>query len=167
MPSFVIVEKCDGCKALDKTACQYICPNDLMVLESEPRPDGQKKAYNQEPDQCWECYNCVKICPQQAIEVRHYADIMPLGSSTIPLRGTDNIMWTIKFRDRRPSSGSSSPSGPRRKVPSIASRAKPCPATWPASRNPVSSPARPGLSSLHHSENSRRTLRYGSGKRIL
>jgi len=101
MPSFVIVEKCDGCKALDKTACQYICPNDLMVLEPEPRADGQKKAYNQEPDQCWECYNCVKICPQQAIEVRHYADIMPLGSSTIPLRGTDSIMWTIKFRDQK------------------------------------------------------------------
>src|SRR5665648_380325 len=78
MPSFVIVEKCDGCKALDKTACQYICPNDLMVLEPV-----QKLAYNQEPDQCWECYNCVKICPQQAIEVRHYADIMPLGLSLI------------------------------------------------------------------------------------
>ena len=77
MPSFVIVEKCDGCKALDKTACQYICPNDLMVLNAE-----SKKAFNQEPEQCWECYNCVKICPQQAIEVRHYADIMPLGSST-------------------------------------------------------------------------------------
>ena len=96
MPSFVIVEKCDGCKALDKTACQYICPNDLMVLEPV-----QKLAYNQEPEQCWECYNCVKICPQQAIEVRHYADIMPLGSSTIPLRGSDNIMWTIKFRDQK------------------------------------------------------------------
>jgi adenylylsulfate reductase subunit B len=94
MPSFVIAEKCDGCKALDKTACQYICPNDLMVLNAE-----SKKATNQEPEQCWECYNCVKICPQQAIEVRHYADIMPLGSSTIPLRGTDSIMWTIKFRD--------------------------------------------------------------------
>ncbi|MGQ9687234.1 MAG: adenylyl-sulfate reductase subunit beta [Desulfobaccales bacterium] len=94
MPSFVITEKCDGCKALDRTACQYICPNDLMVLDHE-----KKKAYNQEPDQCWECFNCVKICPQQAIEVRHYADIMPLGSSTFPLRGTDNIMWTIKFRD--------------------------------------------------------------------
>ena len=35
MPSFVNVEKCDGCKALDKTACQHICPNDLMVLDKE------------------------------------------------------------------------------------------------------------------------------------
>ena len=35
MPSFVIMEKCDGCKGLDKTACQHICPNDLMVLNKE------------------------------------------------------------------------------------------------------------------------------------
>ena len=96
MPSYVNTEKCDGCKALDKTACQYICPNDLMVLDKE-----KMKAYNRDVSMCWECYNCVKICPVQAIEVRHYADIMPLGSSTIPLRGTDNIMWTIKFRDQK------------------------------------------------------------------
>ena len=91
MPSFVITEKCDGCKAQDKTACQYICPHDLMALDRE-----KMKAYNQEPEQCWECFNCVKICPQQAIEVRGYSDFVPLGSSTIPLRGTDSIMWTIK-----------------------------------------------------------------------
>jgi len=72
MPSFVIAEKCDGCKAQDKTACQYICPNDLMALNRD-----LMKAYNQEPEQCWECYNCVKICPQQAIEVRGYADFVP------------------------------------------------------------------------------------------
>jgi hypothetical protein len=44
MPSFVIVEKCDGCKALDKTACQYICPNDLMVLN--PTEEGVQPERN-------------------------------------------------------------------------------------------------------------------------
>jgi adenylylsulfate reductase subunit B len=41
----------------------------------------------------------VKICPQQAIECRHYADVVPMGASVQPLRGTDSIMWTIKFRN--------------------------------------------------------------------
>ena len=31
--------------------------------------------------------------------MRHYADIVPLGASVQPLRGTDSIMWTIKFRN--------------------------------------------------------------------
>ena len=94
MPSFVIAEKCDGCKGLDKTACMYVCPHNLMKLDTE-----MNKALNQEPEQCWECYNCVKICPQQAIEVRGYADFVPLGASVIPLRGSDSIMWTVKFRN--------------------------------------------------------------------
>ncbi len=82
MPSYVLTDKCDGCKALDKTACQYVCPNDLMVLNDEI-----KKAYNQEPDMCWECYCCVKICPVQAIEVRGYADFVPMGA-LVTRRGT-------------------------------------------------------------------------------
>ena len=56
MPSYVDPSKCDGCKGGDKTACMYICPNDLMVLEKT-----EMRAYNQEPDACWECYSCVKI----------------------------------------------------------------------------------------------------------
>ncbi len=94
MPSFVITQKCDGCKALDRTACQYICPNDLMVLDRETG-----KAYNRAPEMCWECYNCVKICPTQAIEVRGYADFMPLGAVVQPMRSSDAIIWTVKFRD--------------------------------------------------------------------
>jgi len=93
MPSYVNPEKCDGCKGGDKTVCMYICPNDLMILDPEAM-----KAYNQEPDQCWECYSCVKSCPQGAISVRHYADFAPLHGTAQPMRGTTDIMWTVKFR---------------------------------------------------------------------
>jgi adenylylsulfate reductase subunit B len=72
----------------------YICPNDLMVLDKEAM-----KAWNMEPEMCWECYNCVKICPQQAIDVRGYADFVPMGASVVPLRGSQDIMWTVKFRN--------------------------------------------------------------------
>jgi len=94
MPSLVFAEKSDGCKGGDKTACMYICPNDLMVLEP-----NEMKAYNQEPDQCWECFSCVKICPTQAIEVRGYSDFVPMGGSTVPMMGTEDVMWTCKFRN--------------------------------------------------------------------
>lgn len=95
MPSFVINDKCDGCKAQDKTACQYICPNDLMVLDKE-----KNKAFNRAVDMCWECYSCVKICPTQAIEVRGYADFMPMGAVVQPMLSTDAIMWSVKFRTK-------------------------------------------------------------------
>jgi adenylylsulfate reductase subunit B len=41
----------------------------------------------------------VKICPTQAVEVRGYADFVPMGASVTPLRSTDSIMWTVKFRN--------------------------------------------------------------------
>ncbi|MFQ5849332.1 MAG: adenylyl-sulfate reductase subunit beta [Candidatus Binatia bacterium] len=94
MPTYVNPDKCDGCKALDRPACMYICPNDLMLLD---RAVG--KAFNQEPDLCWECYACVKTCPQTAIDMRGYGDVVPMGASLAPLRGTDSIMWTVKFRN--------------------------------------------------------------------
>jgi len=78
----------------------YICPHDLMLLDTDGSRTGHAmKAFNREPEQCWECYACVKICPQNAIEVRHYADVVPLGASVQPVRGTDSIEWTIEFRN--------------------------------------------------------------------
>jgi len=94
MPSYVILEKCDGCKGQDKTACMHICPNDLMVLDKE-----RMKGYNRDTWMCRECYNCVKICLLQTIDVRGYADFVPLGASVVPLRGSEDIMWTVKFRN--------------------------------------------------------------------
>ena len=54
MPSFVITEKCDSCQGQDKTACIYICPHDLMVLDKD-----KMKAVNQEPVQC--CGNVTTV----------------------------------------------------------------------------------------------------------
>ena len=65
-----------------------------MVLDKE-----SMKAWNQEPEMCWECYNCVKICPQQAVDVRGYADFVPMGAAVIPMRASKDIMWTVKFRN--------------------------------------------------------------------
>jgi adenylylsulfate reductase subunit B len=52
---------------------------------------------------CWECYSCVKACPQNAIDVRGYADFAPLGHSVRVLREEEKgtISWKIKFRDGR------------------------------------------------------------------
>ena len=46
-------------------------------------------------------YSCVKACPQNAIDVRGYADFAPLGHSVRVLREEEKgtISWKIKFRD--------------------------------------------------------------------
>ena len=100
MPTFVRTDKCDGCEGQDQAVCMYICPHDLMKLDIDGSETGHAmKAFNQEPEQCWECYACVKICPQQAIECRHYADVVPLGGSVQPLRNAKSIVWSIEFRN--------------------------------------------------------------------
>ncbi len=100
MPTYVRVDRCDGCAGREKPACMYICPHDLMRIDPDGSETGHvSKAYNQEPDQCWECYACVKICPRHAVEVRHYADVVPLGASVQPVRSDDSITWHIRFRN--------------------------------------------------------------------
>lgn len=71
MPTFVYMTRCDGCGH-----CVDICPSDIMHIDKTHR-----RAYNIEPNMCWECYACVKACPQNAIDVRGYADFAPLGHS--------------------------------------------------------------------------------------
>ena len=60
-----------------------------------------RRAYNIEPNMCWECYSCVKACPQNAIDVRGYADFAPLGHSVRVDRDEQKgtIAWKIKFRN--------------------------------------------------------------------
>lgn len=93
MPTFVYMTRCDGCGQ-----CVDICPSDIMHIDRTYR-----RAYNIEPNFCWECYSCVKACPQHAIDVRGYADFAPLGHSVRVLREEEkgSISWKIKYRDGR------------------------------------------------------------------
>ena len=91
MPTFVYMTRCDGCGH-----CVDICPSDIMHIDKTYR-----RAYNIEPNMCWECYSCVKACPQHAIDVRGYADFAPLGHSVRVDRDEQKgtIAWRIKFRN--------------------------------------------------------------------
>ena len=97
MPTYVDPNACDACQGVHQgPLCVYICPNDLMVLDL-----GSQKGVNQEPEMCSECYACVKLCPQDAIHVRGYADFVPLGAEVQPKYVEDQINWEIRFRDGR------------------------------------------------------------------
>jgi adenylylsulfate reductase subunit B len=93
MPTFVYMTRCDGCGH-----CVDICPSDIMHIDKTYR-----RAVNIEPNMCWECYSCVKACPQNAIDNRGYADFAPLGHSVRVRREEEKgtISWRIKFRDGR------------------------------------------------------------------
>ncbi|NKC11397.1 MAG: adenylyl-sulfate reductase subunit beta [Gammaproteobacteria bacterium] len=91
MPTFVYMTRCDGCGH-----CVDICPSDIMHIDKTYR-----RAMNIEPNMCWECYSCVKACPQNAIDDRGYADFAPLGHSVRVRREEEKgtISWRIKFRN--------------------------------------------------------------------
>ena len=91
MPTFVYMTRCDGCGH-----CVDICPSDIMHIDKTLR-----RAYNIEPNMCWECYSCVKACPMNAIDVRGYADFAPLGHSVRVDRDEEKgvIAWRIKSRN--------------------------------------------------------------------
>ena len=97
MPTFVNPNACNACAEEHLgPLCVYICPNDLMALDVDAN-----KGFNQEPDMCSECYACVKLCPEEAINVRGYADFVPMGAIVQPHRTEDGLQWEVVFRDGR------------------------------------------------------------------
>ena len=91
MSTFVYMTRCDGCGH-----CVDICPSDIMHIDETIR-----RAKNIEPNFCWECYSCVKACPNHAIDVRGYAAFAPMGHSVRVRREEEKgtISWKIKFRN--------------------------------------------------------------------
>ncbi|MBP1449214.1 MAG: adenylyl-sulfate reductase subunit beta, partial [Thermoproteus sp.] len=82
---------CKGCGR-----CVDICPADNMRIDPKLR-----KSYNADPVYCWECLNCVKYCPEHAVDVRGYVDFCPLGASLTVLRDTKKnvVYWRVVYRN--------------------------------------------------------------------
>lgn len=100
MPSYVDVARCDGCPGLDQARCESICPLDLMCRDPGGAAAGRPaQARNRTPDECSECYACVKACPRQAVAVRHYADLVALGAWVQPRANGEELTWTVRLRD--------------------------------------------------------------------
>jgi len=90
MPTFVYSSRCVGCGD-----CVDICPSDIMHYTKD------RKTSNIEPDACWECLNCVKVCARYAIDVRSYSDFVPMGHSITVRRDESKqvIFWKVKYRN--------------------------------------------------------------------
>jgi len=65
MPVYVDNDKCNGCGSSKEPPCVRMCPGDLMVKDFITN-----KAYLRAKEDCWNCYACVKPCPQEAVEMR-------------------------------------------------------------------------------------------------
>ena len=91
MPTFTYTDKCTG-----NGECVNICPSGIRALDPVTN-----KAYTVEPSFCWECYSCVKACPENAIDVRGYADFAPLNHQVTVHRDTkeQNVRWKIVYRN--------------------------------------------------------------------
>jgi len=92
MPTYVNPKRCKN-----NAKCVELCPSDIMFVDKQTN-----FSYNLEPDMCWECFTCVKACPEHAISIRPYADISPYLSEVTVLRdeASNRIRWEIRYRDQ-------------------------------------------------------------------
>ena len=56
MPPRIDLNKCNGCGGKPETACEMVCPGDLMMLDPETG-----KARCRATGECWDCMSCIKV----------------------------------------------------------------------------------------------------------
>lgn len=82
---------CNGCGFPDyETPCNMACPGDLILMQSNGKAQITCNA------DCWDCVACVKICPQQAIDIRLPFEITGKQGSLKSRAYRDKTIWTIK-----------------------------------------------------------------------
>ncbi len=83
---------CTGCPKASEPPCVRICPGDLITKNHE-------NAEIREPQDCWDCGACLKICPNQAIAMYLPVQIGGKGATLVAKNSRDKIIWTCKWPD--------------------------------------------------------------------
>lgn len=89
----VRLDRCDGCPRAEEPFCVRICPGDLMYIA-----DNGKAACRDE-GACWDCVCCVKVCPQQAIEMRLSRQIAIGGAAMRARQLKSRTTWEVEHPD--------------------------------------------------------------------
>lgn len=92
MPPVVDIQKCTGCAGKDESACENVCPGDLMAVSSRTG-----RAFCRATNECWDCMSCIKACPRGALTLRLPYQLGYYGASLKPFMGKNSITW--KCRD--------------------------------------------------------------------
>lgn len=89
MPIYIDPDKCNGCGNSKEPPCVRMCPGDLNVKDFVTG-----KAYLRAKEDCWNCYACVKPCPQEAIEMRLSYQLGFFNAKVQPhVISSDTIEW--------------------------------------------------------------------------
>ena len=86
MPPRIDLNKCNGCGGKPETACEMVCPGDLMMLDPETG-----KARCRATGECWDCMSCIKVCPTGALQTRMPYQLGYYKASLRPIMGKDCI----------------------------------------------------------------------------
>lgn len=82
---------CDGCGyPQSETPCNMACPGDLIFMQSNGKAQICCNA------DCWDCAACIKICPQQAIEIRLPFEIVGKENSLKARAYREKTIWSAK-----------------------------------------------------------------------
>ena len=91
MGIFIDHNLCDSCGYPgSETPCNMACPGDLIFMQSNGKAQICCNA------DCWDCAACIKICPQQAIDIRLPFEIVGKENSLKARAYREKTIWTAK-----------------------------------------------------------------------
>ena len=86
------INRCNGCVGRSESFCEEICPGDLFYIK-----DG--KAVLREPTDCWDCFSCVKECPNEALSIELPFQISESRQRLTAVIKNNRIRWRVSDRN--------------------------------------------------------------------